>query len=217
MIIFYKLLGNCRNETSYIDPNANSVGNYETSAEELIKIDFKSEMDKIKVLLVKLINETKNKNLIINELDCIYKSIFKVTVENECKSSKASWRDKEIENLRNDNGMLRRELEECEFKYAKLVLSNEEVKNLLHIKCKRFDVMQKTLFQFQNELNGINKNTLIKTKSRSCFKTKPKEPSDNSLVNESVYDLVHDLLYLPKKLHHTGTTLHDIPKLNLVC
>jgi hypothetical protein len=230
----------------YNEPRVANSGscNYETSAEELNKYDkFKSKMDKVKELLVEIVNETTDKGLVVNELDGIYKNILKVSGgdafeeggDNRSMKTVTVCREGDgvYESLKRENISLRRKVEECELKATKYLLENEDLKNRLRDKSKSLETMQKTMFHFQSELNGLTgskSNGFNRTKSRNLIKAVPVgkgniKPTKTHIQEDTIYDdyslaadtiINRDLYYLPKKIIHRGTAIQDIPRLNFV-
>jgi hypothetical protein len=217
------------------------ICNYDTSVEELMPEELRMGMDNIKGILIGLLlGEPNNKIVILKELDEIYKTIqteenitgFVYEEGNITQQSKtiSLLKDQlsvssniitEFEMLKQENHMLKKKTDEGDIKYTRVTLENERLKNEVKNKTTSLDTMQKTLFQFQNNLNELGKGSgsnLNTSKSKSFFKSKTTKPVmgeqsvdySHSIIN--VNDQVRDKYYLPKKVQQKQTK-HELPKL----
>jgi hypothetical protein len=149
--------------------------NKENPCEEDLKFS------KIKEILRDLVNEAKNQDLIFKEFDKFYKTLKE---ENTYKPNNII--NNEIENLKIENKLLKRKLDDHNYNITKITKVNEELNKQLNIKTKQSENMQRTLFQFQNELNSFTKPKIKPVKKEEEF-------SFTNIENKELY-------YLPKKV-----------------
>jgi hypothetical protein len=227
--------------------------NYDTSAEEFVSEDFRMGMDNVKALLFELLSDGKNRHLVVKELDEIYRNLndgegvdmgdINITQHSKTISifkeqpSISSNIITELESLKNENQALKKRLDEGDIRYTKLALENERLKNEVRSKSASHDSMQKTLFQFQSNLNELGKSsggassgfntsksknffTPVVSKGGTSHQIRTPKPEAEPIVDRIVdsvlnNDQVRNIYYLPKKVIQKHTK-HELPRLYFV-